>query len=156
MIKEISKRQIRGLELEMQEKKENDARKMTIQDKILDLFIPVRVGIYKNGLTAQDIAEAMGAYEFKDVQYIRTHICQLASNLVKEGFPFGGLKDGKYKKYGFPKQVETEEIEWNRKERMSMEIKAGLKYLDESDPMFQICSKVSKEFDKQLKLFYLE
>jgi hypothetical protein len=154
MNKQISKQQVEMIQRSMESKKEDDDYSMTQQDQILDLFLPVKVGIYKNGLTAEDISEAMGAKSFKEKAQIRTQICNLVSALIKDGFPFGGLKDGRLKKYGFSKRTEFDRIEMDRKQRMIFEISAGAKYLDDDDPILPVCNKFIQQCDKQLKLFY--
>ena len=152
MNRTISRRQINLLESE-QKVRDETGKKLTMSDKLLDLFLPVKVGVLKNGLTSKDIAKAFEAYTFQELSYIRVQICELQSSLVKDGFPFGGIKDGRLKKYGFPNEKEFAQIEMSRKERLLSEVTSGKKYLEDEDPLLSICNKMIKECDKQLKLF---
>lgn len=148
----ISRSQIRRLEAEQKVRDEKDG-KLSMNDKLLDLFLPVKVGINRNGLTSKDIANAFEAYTFQELSHIRTCICQLQSALVKDGIPFGGIKDGRLKKYGFPTEKEFQEIERDRKTRLLSEVQSCKKYLDENDPLINLCSKLITQCDNQLKLF---
>lgn len=154
MVTQITKRQANLLELEMKQKKEDDDYVMTIGDNILDLFLPVKVGLQKNGLTANDVAEAVGAKSFKELTKIRTSVCQLASELIKIGVPFGGVKYDGLKRYGFPTAREFDQIQMDRKKLIVEQIESGSKYLDDADPLKKICKTITKEYNKQLQLFY--
>lgn len=153
MTSQITKLQSKALYAMIEDKKED--KKMSVQMKLLDLHLPVKIGIHKNGLTVEEMIHALGINNnnLKMKLKIRVAICNLVSELIKSGFPFGGLKDGKLKKYGFPNDSEFEEITFERKTRMLTEVKAGIKYLDEKDPMKKICKTFLIESDLQLKLF---
>jgi hypothetical protein len=130
----------------------------TFSDKMLDVFLPVKVGIAKNGYTSEDISEIVGAYNFEEKAYVRTALCNFVTGLVSDGFPFGSIKikGERLKKYGWPSDREILEITSSRKERLLSETKACKKYLQDSDPLLTFCNKVIEECDKQLKLFYNE
>ena len=150
---QITKMQSKALYAMMEDKKEDN--KMSVQMQLLDLHLPVKVGIHKNGLTIEEMIHALGISNnnLKMKLKIRVAVCGLVSELIKSGFPFGGLKDGTLKKYGFPNEQEFEQITFERKTRMLTEVKAGIKYLDERDPMKKICKTFLLESDSQLRLF---
>lgn len=148
----ISRRQISMLENMMKTKKDSD-KDLSLTDQVIDMFMPVKVGIRDHGLTAYEIAERLGDGRAKDYQNlcgVRSMICQISSTLVKEGFPFGGLKDKGNKRYGFSNSREFYELQGTRKIRMISELKSGMKYLDEDDSMLKLGEKMLKEYNRQL------
>ena len=100
----ISKRQIDMLQTMIKMKKETDEEKLSLHDQILDhCFMPIRVGIRQHGCTADEIAEELGySGDYRQLLLMRSSICQLATNLYKDGIPFGAVKGEHGKKiYGF-------------------------------------------------------
>lgn len=149
----ISKRQIDMLQTMIKMKKENDEEKLTLHDQILDhCFMPIKVGIRQHGFTADEIAEELGyADDLRRLMLMKSSICQLATNLCKDGIPFGAIKGDKGKKvYGFCNNREFEELQYSRKVRMISELRAGMKYLNEDDSLLKISDKLVKEYDRQL------
>ena len=134
-------------------KKETDEEKLSLHDQILDhCFMPIRVGIRQHGCTADEIAEELGySGDYRQLLLMRSSICQLATNLYKDGIPFGAVKGEHGKKiYGFCNDREHGELQYSRKVRMISEIKAGMKYLEEDDTLLKISDKMVKEYNRQL------
>lgn len=151
----ITRNQIKEIEAGIRFKKEDDEKELTEKDRILEMFFPIKSGIRLNGLTVEQIARGIGrGNSYKSMCYVRTRVCQLSSCLVSEGKPFGGIRVGRCKKYGFPNKNESLEIVEDRKLRMFKEFKAGEKYLDDRDPLKLLGRNFTEECDGQLKLFY--
>lgn len=154
MLETITRNQIKEIEARIKLKKEDDEKELTEKDRILEMFFPIKTGIRLNGLTVRQITKGVGRdNSYRSICYIRTRVCQLASDMIKEGKPFGGIKVGKEKKYGFPSATETREIVDDRKIRMFKEFRAGEKYLEDSDPLKKIGKKFSDECNRQLELY---
>jgi hypothetical protein len=135
----------------------DDEYQMTTQDNILACYIEngkIRKGILQNGLTVDEFMEIQG-YDLSDFRLkcqVRVQMCQFAASLIKDSIPFGGLKDGGIKKYGFTNKKEWEELSRERKKRLITEVHAGVKFLEETDSLMLKCRNVIKEYDNQLKL----
>ena len=156
MIKQITRSQALKLEHHLKAIKEDDEYEMTFMDNFLDLFIPARIGIIKNGLDVKEIMKAMGITDrdYKTVCTIRSSICNFVQSMLKEGYAFAGVKEkGKLKKYGWSTTEEFEQIEFDRKERCAKEISNTLHYLDDNNKLTFIGKSFLKEIDKQLELF---
>jgi hypothetical protein len=77
--------------------------------------------------------------------------------MIKEGYPFSGIKDkGELKKYGWATKKEFEECEYDRKKRCAKEISNTLHYLEYGDKLTSIGISFLKEIDKQLSLTFQE
>ena len=64
----ISKRQSRWIENMIEEKKEDDRKSLSEQETILDMFLPVKVGVREHGLTAFQIASRLGkGHDYKSL-----------------------------------------------------------------------------------------
>lgn len=158
MNKTISKRQESALNAYLKSIKDDDDHEMTMDDMLLEIFLPVKKGIRDNGLDSLSIAKMIGVKpnDLKSVIQTRSQICNFVKSMVKDGYPFGPAKCGNRKKYGWATEDEWEEIEFKRKERMVGEISVGLHYLDSGDRLTEIGKRFMVEFDKQAKLFQNE
>jgi hypothetical protein len=156
MQKQLTKSQEKKLSSHLKVLKEDDAHEMSLLDMILDLFIPAKIGIRKNGLNVEELMSVLGL-SIEDHRMLcgfRTSLCQLQAKLIKEGFAFSGIKDkGKLKRYGWSTEKEFEQVEFDRKERCAKEISNTLHYLDDDDRLALIGKSFLKEIDKQLLLF---
>lgn len=150
----ITKSQEKKLSAYLNELKE-DGGLVNVEDRLLDVFLPVKKGIEVNGMEAKEIAIKLrvNPNNYKQFAYFRTHLCQFQKMLVEEGYPFGGLKVGKYKKYGWTTSNEWLRLSQSRKRRLAGEIHAGLLYIDEQDELIAPSKKFLIEYDKQQKLF---
>ena len=155
MNKTLSKKQEEKLLGYLKAIKNDDDHALTIEDRLLEIFLPAKRGIRDNGHDAISLARMMGISEndLRQVNNVRSLVCNFVKAMVKDGYPFGPAKCGNRKKYGWATEDEWEEIEFKRKERMVSEIGAGLHYLDTDDRLTEIGKKFMIEFDKQIKLF---
>lgn len=153
---QLTRSQERKLHSYVKDVKEDENQNMTISDMILELFLPAKIGIREYGLDIEQLMNAMGISkkDYRTVCKFRTSVSQFCSSMVKEGFPFGGIKDkGNLKKYGWSTFNEFEEIQFSKKERCAKEISNALHYLDAEDKLTHIGKTFLKEVDKQLELF---
>jgi len=157
MIKKITKSQERKLQAYMRECKEDDEYQMTPYDRILQVYIPVKIGVRENGLNADEITLAVGeaTESYQNKCLWRTNVCQFASRMIKEGYPFGALKvKGERKRYGWTTEAEFEELQFGRKERLAKETTNAINYLDDDDRAKIIGRQLLKIIDKQMKLTF--
>jgi hypothetical protein len=155
MNKTLTKKQEERLERYLESVKNDDDHPMTMEDQFLEIFLPAKRGIRNNGHDILALAKIIGINEddIRQVNNLRSLICNFVKSMVKDGYAFGPAKCGNRKKYGWATEDEWEEIEFKRKERMVSEIGAGLHYLDGDDRLSEIGKKFMIEFDKQIKLF---
>lgn len=161
MNKVITKKQELRLENDMAVKRLgmlNGEYEFTADDVIIDVFLPVKRGIRKHGLTVPELMDIIGLNKnnHKELCLFRTSICNFAQKIVKEGYPFGGLKDGVLKKYGWAHGEEFDEIGWVRKKRLASEITNSIEYLEDGDAVKSIGKRLLGEIDKQMILFQSE
>lgn len=143
---------------EITQKIEDEDYQPTAYDQLLMVYYPVQRGIRKNGYTIEDIAQLLGVdvSDHRTLCYLRTNVCMFSSTLVRDGKPFGALKDGRYKKWGYAEGHEMSELSWDRKKRHVAETIAIMKYLPDDDQYKRVCNGVIKEYDKQLKFIGFE
>jgi hypothetical protein len=156
MIKQLTRVQERRLENDLEALKSDDDYDLTIQDILLEVFLPAKIGIVKNGFDVPEIMKIIGISkkDYKTLCQTRTSVCQFVQSLVKQGYAMGGIKTkGNLKKYGWATQQEFEQIEFDRKERCAKEISNTLHYLDDDDKLTFMGKSFLKEIDKQLQLF---
>jgi len=158
MIKTITRSQMTRLENDIKQKIDEVKNKnyvLTFADQMILLFLDVQKGAEKNGLEVEQIADLIGINkkDFKALCTIRTKICQFQSQMIKEAIPWGGLKVGKRKRYGWLYGNEYDRLQLERKKRIAIEIQAGLHYMEDNDLLTNIGKKFILEYDKQLKLF---
>ena len=155
MNKKITKSQRTRLQNDIKIKKDDDKYVMTMNDKIIEILLLLGTGIRQNGAYVTELLNILGIDEgdFKQACYFRIQLCQCISSLVSEGYPVGGLKDGRLKKYGWTTEKEFEELSFDRIKRLSSETQSALKYLNEENKLSLMGKKLLIEIDNQLKLF---
>jgi len=158
MLKTISRAQRNRLKNDLKEKireVENENYILTFQDSLILLLLDRPAGIEKYGYEITEIMELLGLdkNDFKALTKIRSQVCNSVQSMVKEGYPIGGLKVGKYKKYGWSTPKEFDKLQLERKSRVVAEITNCLNYLDETDNLTRIGRQFKITYEKQLKLF---
>jgi hypothetical protein len=153
---QLTRSQEKKLNSYVKDIKDDDEYDLTISDQILELFLPAKIGIREYGLNVENLMKIMGISQkdYRTICRFRSSISAFCSSMIKEGFPFGGIKDkGELKKYGWSTLHEFEEIQNNKKERCAKEISNALHYFDDSNKLTNIGKTFLKEVDKQLELF---
>ena len=139
-------------------RKESEDYRESINDLLLELFLSIDSGIEKNGLTVPEIGVAIGMdiEDYKILSQARTIVSQFVTALVKNGFPFGGIKDKdvKLKKYNFSSnKKEWEKLQYSRIKRITSELTNTLNYIDDENMLSITGKKLLTECNKQLTLF---
>jgi len=155
MLEEITRKQTQKLESYLLDRKNHES--LTVSDNILNIYLPVKKGIRKNGYNIYEIMEMLDydIYDFKAVTKVRILVCQFAKELVKEGYAFGGLKTGKLKNYGWAIKNEWRELETTRDKRLLSELKAHRNYIsDSTSKKYLLSSKLIGDIENGQTLLF--
>ena len=140
-------------DLLMRRKEEN--YKDNVNDTITELYIDVPIGITKHGLTVRDICDILGISDPEDIRKMRSRVCQYAIEMIKRGFPFGGIKNSEKKmQYNFcSNQKEWQAIQIKKIKSIKKNAYNLMLHFDEEDLISHAGQKLLNECNKQLTLF---
>jgi hypothetical protein len=154
----LTKRQKNYLKTYLEDIKEDDNKKMTKFDYLLEYFIDLDLGVLSHGKNIKDICNDFNINyktEFREVQRLRSSMCQFALNLIKDGFPFGALKKDKgLKKYGWIKD-KKEFLAINNDKTISLikQVKSKIHLFKNENIIKQKANELVNECEKQLELW---